>query len=363
MKALIYNEIRIFLSKRNLGIFVIGCISMIGIFYLYFVPNHNNYIPNQIYYYEQMTTSDSTRVQIIANQIDQMKKIGEDTERLEKSRDFWQSDLENCSMVSYNLVHEDARSIAEAMSNRDKFLKKTIDEGGDLSSYSIMLRNDETDLNNRIKLQDMYMDDRFYDFVYEKMPTAYYVLSNLFYFGGITIIVILAYILLSNFDCWSKEFETTTYKLLFTMTSSKKKLYVSRTIVTTMATIILSLIMIGILFILGYFTYGLGDKIFVIEKNTFVPIGIWCINNLMIMLVLVAFLSTVIQVISFVTKNSGISLLVPCLGLLIILTDNNLFNEIFAISSTALWIIVLLIIFIHFCMIIYLEKTDLQGEN
>ena len=44
MKTLIYNEIRIFFSKRNIGIFIIGCLSMIVIFCFYFVPKHNNFI-------------------------------------------------------------------------------------------------------------------------------------------------------------------------------------------------------------------------------------------------------------------------------------------------------------------------------
>ena len=93
-----------------------------------------------------MVTSDATRSKIITEQINRMKEIGEDTEKLEKSRDFWQADLENCRLVSYNLEHENAHCIAETMIKRDKLLQKVIDEGGDLSSYSIMLRNDERDL-------------------------------------------------------------------------------------------------------------------------------------------------------------------------------------------------------------------------
>ena len=343
MKTLIYNEIRIFFSKRNIGIFIIGCLSMIVIFCFYFVPKHNNFISSQVHYYEQMVTSDATRSKIITEQINGMKEIGEDTEKLEKSRDFWQADLENCRLVSYNLEHENAHCIAETMIKRDKLLQKVIDEGGDLSSYSIMLRNDERDLKNRIKLQDMYMKNQFYDFVYEKMPTAYYMLSN--------------------FDCWSKDFESNTYKLLFTMTGSRTKIYLSRTIVTSIATMIMSLMMISILFVLGYYAYGLGDEVFVIVKNTFVPISIWCMNNLMITIVLLAFLSTMIQVLSLLTKNSGISLLVPCLCLLVLLTDINLFSSIFSINSLILWIIILLIVIIHFCMVKYLERIDLNGAN
>ena len=337
MKTLIYNEIRIFFSKRNIGIFIVGCLSMILIFCFYFVPKHNNYISSQVHYYEQMVTSDATRSKIITEQINRMKEIGEDTEKLEKSRDFWQADLENCRLVSYNLEHENARCIAETMIKRD--------------------------LKNRIKLQDMYMKNQFYDFVYEKMPTAYYMLSNFFVFGGIPIIVILACVILSNFDCWSKDFESNTYKLLFTMTGSRTKIYLSRTIVTSIATMIMSLMMISILFVLGYFAYGLGDEVFVIVKNTFVPISIWCMNNLMITIVLLAFLSTMIQVLSLLTKNSGISLLVPCLCLLVLLTDINLFSSIFSINSLILWIIILLIVIIHFCMVKYLERIDLNGAN
>ena len=92
MKTLIYNEIRIFFSKRNIGIFIIGCLSMIVIFCFYFVPKHNNYISSQVDYYEQMVTSDATRSKIITEQINRMKEIGEDTEKLEKSRDFWQAE-------------------------------------------------------------------------------------------------------------------------------------------------------------------------------------------------------------------------------------------------------------------------------
>ena len=92
MKTLIYNEIRIFFSKRNIGIFIVGCLSMILIFCFYFVPKHNNYISSQVHYYEQMVTSDATRSKIITEQINRMKEIGEDTEKLEKSRDFWQAE-------------------------------------------------------------------------------------------------------------------------------------------------------------------------------------------------------------------------------------------------------------------------------
>ena len=92
MKTLIYNEIRIFFSKRNIGIFIIGCLSMIVIFCFYFVPKHNHYISSPVHYYEQMVTSDATRSKIITEQINRMKEIGEDTEKLEKSRDFWQAE-------------------------------------------------------------------------------------------------------------------------------------------------------------------------------------------------------------------------------------------------------------------------------
>lgn len=147
------------------------------------------------------------------------------------------------------------------------------------------------------------------------------------------------------------------------MTGSRAKIYLSRTIVTSIATMIMSLMMISILFVLGYFTYGLGDEVFVIVKNTFVPISMWCMNNLMITIVLLAFLSTMIQVLSLFTKNSGISLLVPCLCLLVLLTDINLFSSIFSINSLILWIIILLIVIIHFCMVKYLERIDLNGAN
>lgn len=102
---------------------------------------------------------------------------------------------------------------------------------------------------------------------------------------------------------------------------------------------------------------------FVIVKNTFVPISMWCMNNLMITIVLLAFLSTMIQVLSLLIKNSGISLLVPCLCMLVILTDIDLFNSIFSINSLILWIIILLIVIIHFCMVKYLERIDLNGAN
>ena len=147
------------------------------------------------------------------------------------------------------------------------------------------------------------------------------------------------------------------------MTGSRAKIYLARTIVTTIATMTMSLMMIGILFVLGYFTYGLGDEVFVIVKNTFVPIGTWCMNNLMITIVLLAFLSTMIQVLSLLIKNSGISLLVPCLCMLVILTDIDLFNSIFSINPLILWIIILSIVIIHFCMVKYLERIDLNGTN
>ena len=86
-------------------------------------------------------------------------------------------------------------------------------------------------------------------------------------------------------------------------------------------------------------------------------------NNLMITIVLLVFLSTMIQVLSILIKNSGISLLVPCLCLLVLLTDINLFSSIFSINPLILWIIILSIVIIHFCMVKYLERIDLNGTN
>ena len=73
------------------------------------------------------------------------------------------------------------------------------------------------------------------------------------------------------------------------MTGSRTKIYLSRTIVTSIATMIMSLMMISILFVLGYYAYGLGDEVFVTVKNTFVPISMWCMNNLMITIVITSF--------------------------------------------------------------------------
>ena len=363
MKSLITNELRLFFSKKNIGLYIMACILMITLFYFYFVPNHNNYLETQIQYYEQMMNSDSTRSQLISSEIEKLKEIGEDITNLEKSRDFWQTDLENCRLVTYNLLNGNKKNIAGALVKRDKYLQSIIDEGGDLSSYSIMLRNDEKDLYNRIQLQDIYMKNHFYDYVYEKMPTGYYLVSNLFSMGGFSIVIILAFVLLSNYDSWSKEFESSSYKLLFTMTNSRKKMYLVRAGITTVSTTALSLSLIVLLFCLGFFTYGLGNEVLVSIQNQIIPIGMWCFNKLAVLVVLLISLSTMIQVFSLITKNSGISLLIPCLVLLVILTNVQLFEAIFSLNLTAVLIIVLFVILTHYCMLRYLEKIDLVGND
>ena len=363
MKELICNELRFYFSKRNLGLFIVACLLIIGLFYSYFVPVHNNYLMNQMNYYNQMIDADSTRVELINNEIKKQRDIEVDITELEKSRDFWHTDMEDCRQISNNLVNGNAVSIAESMMKRDKHLQKVIDEGGDLSSYSIMLRNNETDLNNRIKINSIYLDNRFYDFIYEKKPTGYYMLSNLFDVSGMLIIVILSFVLLSNFDCWSKEFESSSYKLLFIINSNRKKVYIARTVVITLFTMFLCFILIGIIFGLGYFTYGLGNETIILTNETFVDIGEWCINRLIVLTILLCFVSIMIQTFSFITKNSGISLLVPCLFVLIILTDTYLFKAIFSVHWIVLLIFTILILLIPICISKYIANVDLYGND
>ena len=62
------------------------------------------------------------------------------------------------------------------MYDRDQNILKYIDSGMDLSNFKSILQNNKQDLKKRIQMEKTYIENEYYDFVYQNKPTGCYLM-------------------------------------------------------------------------------------------------------------------------------------------------------------------------------------------
>ena len=126
---------------------------------------------------------------------------------------------------------EDAKTIAKDMYDRDQNILKYIDSGMDLSNFkSILTKIIKQDLKKRIQMEKTYIENEYYDFVYQNKPTGCYLMVQFLKGNNLFFYLFMILILVWNVDIWSKDLENNTFRYLFTIGKSRKYVYILRTL-------------------------------------------------------------------------------------------------------------------------------------
>lgn len=114
-----------------------------------------------MYYYE-MVNEENQRINILPK---------------EKMNEFFREDSIYCQKLLSDWKNdEDAKIIAKDMYDRDQNILKYFDSGMDLSNFKSILQNNKQDLKKRIQMEKTYIENEYYDFVYQNKPTGCYLM-------------------------------------------------------------------------------------------------------------------------------------------------------------------------------------------
>ncbi|MFR3429361.1 MAG: hypothetical protein ACLTTH_04265 [Holdemanella porci] len=118
------------------------------------------------------------------------------------------------------------------MYDRDQKILKYIDSGMDLSNFKSILQNNKQDLKKRIQMEKTYIENEYYDFVYQNKPTGCYLMVQFLKGNNLFFYLFMILILVWNVDIWSKDLENNTFRYLFTIGKSRKYVYILLRVVT-----------------------------------------------------------------------------------------------------------------------------------
>lgn len=103
------------------------------------------------------------------------------------------------------------------MYDRDQNILKYFDSGMDLSNFKSILQNNKQDLKKRIQMEKTYIENEYYDFVYQNKPTGCYLMVQFLKGNNLFFYLFMILILVWNVDIWSKDLENNTFRYLFTI--------------------------------------------------------------------------------------------------------------------------------------------------
>jgi ABC-2 type transport system permease protein len=93
------------------------------------------------------------------------------------------------------------------------------------------------------------------------VPSGCYLLQDAFSGSSVVSWIFLIMAMLLNYDCWANEFEYHTYMQLYTLPMRKEKLYVVRTVVRSLCSVLHICAAGTVLFVLGTVNYGMGKEL------------------------------------------------------------------------------------------------------
>lgn len=333
---LLKNELRFLFSKRNILVLILVLIGVLSVYFFKYNTEYEQYASNQIMYYYEMINEENQRINILPK---------------EKLNAFFREDSIYCQKLLSDWKNdEDVKIIAKDMYDRDQNILKYIDSGMDLSNFKSILQKNKQDLKKRIQMEKTYIENEYYDFVYQNKPTGCYLMVQFLKGNNLFFYLFMILILVWNVDIWSKDLENNTFRYLFTIGKSRKYVYILRALLHIFITVFFSILFFVVLYLIGYINCGSGIELLIGTT----PVIIYLSHHILSVLGWVLFSASCIQCLSLLTKNKGMSLMLT--GLLFVFMYTYLHIETLWAYTSLFFIGAICIQFIS-CL--YLERLDL----
>lgn len=344
MKTLVYNEIKLFFSKKNVFLILLAALSMVLIFQFNYVKTYKEYpsvkmeeiqseINNATVWYERY----STQLKTIYNESPEHESIPD----LEFMTDVWSVNLNNLNYLRIlwkNSAKYESK-IQEVNTKLDNNLVRVYEKKIDVQG-SNLYRANERDWNKRMLLTKEYGKDGQLPEINPSRPDGFYIINQAINGESPFSLVFIFLFILLNYDIWSLDFENETIRLIFTLPFSKKQIYLTRfftRFLLSLGSVALCLI---ILFFLGNIQFGSGlDRYGIINGKAIQTFGFFepsgealslsdkavsmvgiTMYTFTVFAAYVFLIYSLVQFVSYISKNQMISFLLPLTGLISLMT-------------------------------------------
>ena len=344
MKNLIKNEMILFFRKKNLITFAFACLSVLFIFNFYFEVNYQHYASDTVIQIKEEIKKAEVNSNAIENRLAGLKEAKAEQKIISETEvllNHWQFEKEKANyervLWDSGQIENNENEIRKTQIERDiNALNTQVDEKM-LLDYSGMYRTHHRDLLNREKIMNAYQQEDILIPINPRTPTGASILSEaLSGFNPILLLILLCAIIW-NSDMWSSEYDHNGFQLLFTLPYKKSSIYLVRTLLRILFTLLGAAFILLLLYGLGTLKYGSGLEQLLITNNQginsmnlfdehvesllntdFVSsiAQVILLKGLFTFLYLISFISF-ISVSSLLSKEKGLSVFVPSILMMI----------------------------------------------
>ena len=262
MKAFLQNEIRLFFSRKNYLVWIVGVLAVVFAYRLYYVTQYENYA----------------------------QTVLEELEENAKDITIWESEYQRQCMELWGDNSAEKFAHASLLLNAWKQYEQT----------NIRLR--------------YYWEQAWDENGIPVVPQAAWLWKEAFSGNSVLFLIFTVLIILLHFDAWANEFEYATCYRLYILPIKKEWLYLERFFVRVLVSVVCVGSAAGILFLLGTARYGTGGQMLLVisEQGTQTVISIWSLvrEEILGMLLYIVFLTAAVLLISFIVKTKMNALMI-----------------------------------------------------
>lgn len=264
MMNLIRSEVKLAFQRRNMLIFVIALIGIVSMYFFVYEKDAQAYPQQQSDYYTQRQEQAKIRIDALIDLKKGYESIDADIISLEAVQvriDFWKQEQQASSYLQ-NLWNKNQdgqydQDIRISQRSQDEAIKVAL-EAIPVTELATLLHPDERTLQNRMQVAQSYEQSHTEELVNKQLPTGSAVLVDILDMQNPLFLLLLICCILWNVDCWSSEFENSSYRLLFTLPYTRRTIFLTRSFVRIGATLLGIGMLIFSLFLLGTLLHGDG---------------------------------------------------------------------------------------------------------
>lgn len=230
-----------------------------------------------------------------------------DNEKLKIINSNYEEELNLLKDLKNAYASEDFNKYLESKIQLDKNLLTNIENGNVISSQT------PNEISQNIELNTVLLEEGIKP-IYTSVSMEGFNFINLFLNNPISILIVIFIIILSS-DIVSSEYDSNTYKLLFTQPISKITILLSKLVATLIMVSITLFGIITICFLTLGFTKGFGDINYPIQfynnvVTEYISIGKFILFELVLFIILITFISIMSVAISSFSKSTSNSIAV-----------------------------------------------------
>lgn len=309
MRQLMLIECKRMLNKRTILTILFLCILSIGSYFFVYEKQSRDF-------YTELIAQLETDVQTATINLEYLKSEGVSEE--DPLLNIWKKEYKYSDEILMYLKTGDfdqyEQTIVELFHRRDVNIASVVDD----RNFSVLLRNNKRDFQQRLTLYDEYQSEGQVLHLNPYVPTCHNLIKSLAGNSPLFLLSLLV-VLILNGDIWSYEFSSSGYKLLFTSPFKKSTIYMAKNIVHFLVTIVSILLVLIFPFLLSMCFHGSGHLGFEIMQSVHsnvinvVSNQTYTMHIFMIYVMYLFMVFSMVCFISYITKDSMLSYALPIL--------------------------------------------------